>query len=118
MIFLKKIAFHSEAAQSLNIIVSTSFLIWSSFPKLGHIIRTKFYACAIQALAFHRYIFVEQESLLWTLETTKKSRGHDYWMQRGRSVLKLTCSGAKQEQSRNVVAVFTHPLFQKHILLK
>lgn len=57
MILLKKIAFHSEAAQSLNfIIVSTSFLIWSSFPKLGHIIRTKFYACAIQALAFHRYI--------------------------------------------------------------
>lgn len=91
IVFLKKIAFHSEAAQSLNfIIVSTSSLIWSSFPKLGHIIRTKFYARAKQALAFHRYIFVEQDSLLWTLETTKKSRGHDYWMQRGKSILKLT----------------------------
>lgn len=31
---LKKISLHLEAAQSLNyIIVSTSFLIWSSFPK-------------------------------------------------------------------------------------
>lgn len=91
ILFLKKIAFHSEAAQNLNFITaSTSFLIWSNFPKEGHIIRTKFYAHVKEALAFHRYIFVEQDSLLWTLETTKKSRGHDYWMQRGRSVLKLT----------------------------
>lgn len=103
IIFLKKRAFHSEAAQSLNfIIVSTSFLIWSSFPTLGHIIRTKFYARAKLALAFPRYIFVEQDSLLWTLETTKKSRGHDYRMQRGRNVLKLMWSGGKQKQSCNL----------------
>lgn len=88
---LNKSAFHSQAAQSLNFIkVLMSFLIWSSFPKEDHIIRTKFYAQAKQALAFHRYIFVEQDFLLWTLETTEKSRGHDYWVRRGRGILKLT----------------------------
>lgn len=73
IIFLKKVAFHSEAAQSLNYTIvflsfcKSFFLIYSFFPNRTILLEQKFDVHAQQALIFYGYICIEQDFLLWTL---------------------------------------------------
>lgn len=98
---------------------------WSPILPLGIaspgslIIRRKWDVCAKEALILCKYIYIEQDFLLWTLGHHKEIE-RPWWLDANRKcTLTLTASsGGKRKASWKLVVGFTHSSLWKHILLK